>query len=271
MKKTLFLNLFCRFCIALAAPQRKRRLPQTFTRLSSEHHLIRGEILAFIHIQEKTWTLWFDIVPSGAIDSCISDRLQQGFHPIRKIETTIIKDEKETFSSRRGGRKDRFKTTTTEEKKVRTDLDISDTTVYELVISGDINIMSDDPSYGNMDVHFCSLLRDSYRKFSVQPDELDESRDVVSEIKCFLVNQSTKERTLVRSYELTATKAEVEAFRYVEPEVEPEPENTLDEKIDIVIPDNHIKRPPVQPKTKRSNPAAFARLTQLNKAPRKSK
>ena len=78
------------------------------------------------------------------------------------------------------------------------------------------------------------------------------------------------ERNLVRTFNIEITKSEVEQYFYVEPEPEPEPEPEED-KENILI-EEPIRLPcPIIPKPKRSNPATFARLTQLNRIPRKSK
>ena len=56
----------------MARPQRKKRLKEAFASIAAEEKVIRGEILPFIYLAEKCWTLWFDIVPNNRRDETIA-------------------------------------------------------------------------------------------------------------------------------------------------------------------------------------------------------
>ena len=50
---TSSVNVYFRFCIALAKPSRRKRLKEAFKHIDREQRVKRGDVLPFIHLQEK--------------------------------------------------------------------------------------------------------------------------------------------------------------------------------------------------------------------------
>ena len=46
-----------RFCIALAKPSRRKRLKEAFKHIDREQRVKRGDVVPFIHLQEKVSSL----------------------------------------------------------------------------------------------------------------------------------------------------------------------------------------------------------------------
>lgn len=159
---------FTRFCVALAMSKRRKRLKGTFKHIQRELHVTRGEIIPFLHLEEKTWTLLFDCVPNDHKEEIINKRLGQGF---RKIEQMILVVEEEEKRTRR-----HMRARKPEDKRTleRTDLDLVPGLVYDLEIGGDLQICDDDVGKFFTGLHYHERLSDNYRKFAVKPRDYME-------------------------------------------------------------------------------------------------
>ena len=240
--------------------------------------MTRGEIVPFIHIQERLWTLWFDIVPWSRIGPTIDKRMEQGFRRITKMYLPQIQDAEESrpIMSRRSWRS---KLAKQEEEKLpeRDDLDLANGGYFELEIGGDIRVSDDDPGRSNLELRFNDRLPDNYRRFFVEPVQQNEGRILTGFLKCYLPDPEKEEKKCVRSFDFDVGPETVAAYMYREPEPEPEPEQPepTEPEIEVKPETPPAPAPAPEPKcvqpAKQSNNASFARLTKPSRPPKQCK
>lgn len=223
-------GFYYRYCVALARPHRKKRLKEAINHIEHENKVVRGEILSFIHIQEKTWTLWFECVRNEKITEVLDKRQDQGFRRIRVTEKPVEPE------AEGGGfhRSWRSRPKPKEEKVERTDLDLINGGKFDLEVGGGVKISEEDSGKAFMGIHYHEILPENYRKFLVEPchPQKGNYKPISCSLKCFnesLDDEGQLVRKCVRTYETEIEEEAVEAYFYVEPEPEPQEETKKDE------------------------------------------
>ncbi len=269
---------FFSYCVALATPNRKRRLLECFAHMEREKSAIRGEILPFIHIQEKTWTLWIECVPNERVNKVLDKRQKEGFLRIRKTDLPIMTDtpkKVEPVAIRKTSKSRPSPKVVVEGAKERVGIDLVSGSAFDIEICGDIKLSEEDPGHVNLRLQYHSRVPENYRRFIVEPVPMEDdfSRVCTGFIKCYASGPSG-ERFCVRHFDFDIETSAVRAYLHVEPEAEPEPEadvepeaEALEEKIEVPV----SPPSPKQVKGSRPNTASFVRLTTLTKPPRISK
>ena len=269
-KNDLMMIPFYRYCIAVIKATKKRKLLDLMQNLEKGNDTLRGQIIPFIHIQEKYWLLWFDCVRNEEETAIITKRQNEGFRRIYKndlIIETEPEDDKPVITRRSW--RSRQKQEAKKPEMIRADLDISDGCSFDLDIGGDLLISDEDTGRDFTGLHFFEHLPGNYRKFVVQPKANVDSAKIA--LRCFTENPDTSLRTCVRTYEYDVSPEDVKAYFYVEPEPEPEPEVTPEPEPEIVEPVPVVVTPATQDKFVFPQSESFVRLTALTKPPRKSK
>ncbi len=236
---------------------------------------MRGDIVPFIHISDKSWTLWFDCVPTGQIEEIVNKRLSQGF---RRIEQTQVieedpDDSKPMFRSRTW--RSRQKQTDEKKKSERTDLALVEGKMYQIEIGGDVIVCDDDLGRHNLGLQFHDKLPDNYRRFAVEPHPPEEGKMCTGIIKVFADEGRTEEGgsgTLRcwRTFDYDVDPNAVKAYMYVEPEPEPRPVTNHVQEVVITAPEP-IRLPPKKPEKPKPtlSEETFLRLITPIKPPRK--
>ena len=230
-----------RYCVALANPQRRKRLKEAFKHIEHENRVSRGHLVAFLHVQEKAWTLWVECAPNDRQEQTVEKRLKQGFRRVTLSETPKVEDEKPAF--RRSWRSRANKPKEEQEPK-RTDLDLVNGDMFDLEVSGDLRVAEEDTGKHFMGLHFHERLPENYRKFLIEPITIQEGEyeSVSGVLSCYVDSKdgdSQQVRKCVRTFELSMDAEEVRDYFWVEPEPEPEPEPVRKEEVSISALTNH--------------------------------
>ena len=234
--------------------------------------MLRGEILPFIFIQEKEWTLWFECVPLGKVDATIAKREKDGFRSVGQstLPLTILKEAEDKTPSRRNWRT-KSKLVDTSKSDNKKDLDLVSGMAIELEIGGDLAVCEDDSSRNYLYLHFHEKLQENYRKFLVEPKPITAQSIVTGMMKCF-IQEEDEDRRCIRAYDFDMDRESVAAYFYVEPEPQPEPEPVPKEP-EII--EEKPETPPAKmepvPVAKRPQTASFVRLTTATKPARQGK
>ena len=251
-----------RYCVAMSKPKRKRRLVNAFKHLQEEEDSTRGQILAFIHIQEKLWTLWVEICKDEDVKKCIEKREDQGFRMVLKVAVPVV-EEKQPF--RHSWRNKKAEPAV--EKPKRDGVDLLEGQVFQFDLSGDVKLCSESSANTFLGVHYHDRLSENYKRIFVEPgDNPEESyKDISGKLNIYTTVESKEKRECIQSFEVWASAEEVEKYFYVRPptpEPEPEPE---------VEPEPVVEETPVTPRIPSSRPptASFLRLITPMKPPRK--
>lgn len=255
--------------MALAKPERRRRMPNIFKLLQDDGDTKRGQIVSFLHIQEKLWTMWIECVPNESLDKCIKKREGQGFRKVESVPIPEVIPENRPF--RRQSRQSN-KQKVDQQKPKRDDVDLIEGMLFQLDLNGEITMCSDDASGSYKQIHYHSKLDENYRRFFVQPIQPDEEgkyKSLNSVLNVNIVDKNGENTQCVKSFRLEVSEQEVTDFFYEppptpEPEPEPEPEQEPEPVVETEAPTPKIS-------TSRLPSASFLRLITPMKPPRKSK
>ena len=254
--------------MAIAAPNRKRRLRESFRHVEGCANKFRCDIIPFIHLSEKHWTLWVDFVPLHRVDETVSNRMRQGFKRFSQSVSLVSQLHKDDGGSVSTRRTNRPKSAILNDALMaeRNDIDVSNGEFLNMEIDGDIAVCREDNETVDMSLIYHDKLPSNYRQFSVEPllSSEDKSRPSVRIVVY-------RDALRLRTFEFDLKPDTIKAFRSVElvtPPVEP-----VVEKVDE---DNKVSdNQPVTPRVTnvvqyvaRPPTASFLRLIKLTKPPR---
>ena len=201
-------SLCSRYCVALCRPQRRKRMKETFRHIHEEELVVRGEILVFVHVAEKLWTMCVEMAPSGHTPRVVETRERQGYRHIAKsFAPPPVVESTTSFSSRRVFRQQQR---VEPPKKVeRTDLNLVSGRVFELQLTGDVQIGSDDPGRFNTGLRYEERLAKNYRHFIIEPTSIEKCCPLKAQLRCYVTGAegATCVRTFDLDFELEAVKA----------------------------------------------------------------
>ena len=247
--------------MALAAPQRRKRLVNTFRFIHKEDQSIRGQVLPFVHIQEKLWTLFVEVTPNDKVDEVIARRQEEGFQLAERVEVIpeVIEDKLPPRL---------HKTKPPEPKPERADLDLTQGRVFNIELTGDILLNTETNPNVHKGLYYHHLLDENYRKFFIEPKLVSEYVDVTATLKINAIypDNNLMQPQCLRSFDINVGAEKVENFFYEPPPTptpEPEPAVVLDTSEENVSAPETIEPTPVPSKPSCSRPptASFLRLT----------
>ena len=276
-------------------------MKETFRHIQDDERAIRGEILVFVHVEEKLWNLYVEAVPRDHIAAVVIARENEGLQHVTKsfiaIQPDVVESTVRDQMSRRNStwRQRHSSMSNDQPKKVeREDIDLVSGRVFELQLGGDVRMCGDGAA--NTGLRFDERLPESGRHFSVEPTSKDECRPLVAQLRCFAppvdgVGTTSCVRTFDIEFDLEAVKAYLD---WEDEEITPEVPTTsillTAEPIippRIVIDNNHVHvkvvtTPRPEPQHKRNSSVyisdhekqirnravTFARLTKAMKPPR---
>ena len=251
--------------MALARPQRIRRLKEAFKHMTDDSCTTRGQLLSFIHIQEKLWTLWFECVPTERMEAVVTKRRSQGFIQCKKTE--IVEEEDDDKPAFR--KNWRLRSKPGPKKPQRTDLDFLNGQCFDLCISGDIIISEEDSGKKNTSLYFLDRLPENYRKFLIEPGKFEDGQVALCNLKIVTADTENEGKTkTVAAYSYEVDAAAVKAYHYVEPEPEPEPPTPTPTPEVEVKPETPPPPPTIKKDVTNSFSTSFMRLIKPTKPPR---
>ncbi|ELT97503.1 hypothetical protein CAPTEDRAFT_221462 [Capitella teleta] len=259
-----------KYCVALAKPGRRKRLKEAFKHLEAENCVVRGDVVAFLHLQEKLWTLWMECIPIERLAAVTEKRLKQGFVKVRVTEDYLQQEDASKPVFRQTWRSRRKQPVETEEKKVkRKDLDFVNGKVFNVDVSGDVVVCNEDSQRSSVDLQYHERLPENFRRFNVEPKPIGDGRIVTVFLKVSTEDQKEKKKVLCRTFEFDVESEKVNAYFYEPPE---QPEIELLREAEPEIPEEPKRAtppPPPEPKIqKKQSTSSFARLTALTRPPR---
>lgn len=254
--------------MALAKPQRIKRLREAFKHMNDDSNVTRGELLPFIHLQEKLWTLWFECIPTERKEAIMTKRRSQGFVACTKVD--LVDEDDDDVPSFRKHWKSRQKQGP--KKPQRNDMDLKNGQSFELHISGDVMISEEDPGTKNSMLYFLDRLPENYRKFLIEPTVKEEGKSAIGNLKALVPDPDNEGKMkAVVAYSFEVNVADVAAYHYVEPEPEPEPPAPTPTPEVEEKPETPPPPQPVKKDVPNSFSTSFLRLIKPTKPPRQRK
>ncbi len=165
-----------------------------------------------------------DVVPVSDREETIYNRTQQGFRQITQHEVVPEPENPNKIVIRRNWRSRRAPPQPEEKTEKRDDVDLINGSYLDLELSGDVEITEEDPGRGFLAIHYHSRLKQSYRKFHIQPNKPElvyTKQSAIGLLKVLRIDENTGNRTCLRTFDIEIESDAVEQFYHVEPEPEP--------------------------------------------------
>lgn len=263
------------YCVAIAAPDRKRRLREAFQHVDASSNKTRCELVPFLYMLDKQWTVWLDIIPAHRLEDVTANRLRQGFKQLTQtvtVVTQLYKDEE----GRVNARKSRGNKSFMNEMDTANGVDIVNGEILAAEIDGDVSVCRGDEDTGgvpaaapDMSLVYHDKLPENYRQWNVAPLSSSDGMPKPS-LKVVILRDAIR----LRTYKFELSPEAVRAYHYVEPvEQPPEP---VKESVSNDRDDTADRRPVTAPARTTSSivrppTASFLRLCKLTKPPREGK
>ncbi|KAK3107162.1 hypothetical protein FSP39_008363 [Pinctada imbricata] len=254
-----------RFCVMLAKPDRRKRLLAAAPALEGRADKERGEVIAFVALQEKFWFMVLECFPESKVEARKKEMIGKGFVAMTK-ELVKQDDPMEKNYFRR-----QPKTATTNNRGPPPGFEIFDGMTWDINITDDVKASFDSDYMENKELHYFKYLPESYRKFVIEP-KTNEERAITGAINLMpigLTDKKLKENS-VFTIKLDIDEEKVKA--YFKPEFVPEEPEPKKEKpnFDILntpkLPEEKPTLPVIQ-KFKPLPPTVMERLMRTSRKP----
>lgn len=256
--------MFCRFCVMQSKPDRKKRLPPAAQVLESRNNREKGEIVAFLNLQEKFWFMVLECLPLSKLESRVKEMNEKGFkHVVKEI---VKKDEGSNFFRR----PQKFQQPT-RQLQVPPTCEINDGMKWEFAVVDDIKVSTDSNYMENRELHYFRYLPESYRQFVIEP-KTNEERAICGAINLDPVGIEDKNLRDNCTCSIQIEIDEETAKAYFKPEFVPEEPEPKKEKVNFDILNTPVfkeEKPeaPVIQKFKPLPPSVMERLMKTNRKP----
>ena len=273
---------FCcpvRYCVALAAPQRRKRLVNTFRYIQQEDNSFRGDVCAFVHLQEKLWTLFIEVIPKDKVTEVCERRADEGFRLASKVEIVHEVMIEDKFAARMRKNKPAEPTKPVD----RGTLDLTPGHAFDFELTGDVTLNPETNPNLHQGLYYHHHLDENYRKLFIEPKLNKDYTNLSGSLKIYAAstacpdNEQQHERECLRSFRIDVTAEEVENYFYEPPPPPlPEPEPMVVQIASTAEHDEPVtpSEPSLQSSSKTSSrpcTASFLRLTTPMKPMRTSR
>lgn len=253
-----------KFCVMQSKPDRKKRLPPAAQVLENRNNREKGEIVAFLNLQEKLWFLVLECMPQSKLESRVKEMSEKGFkHVVKEI---VKKDEGTNFFRR----PQKFQQPT-RQLQVPPTCEINDGMKWEFSVVDDIKVNSESNYMENRELHYFRYLPESYRQFVVEP-KTNEERAISGAINLdpLGIEDKNLKENCTCSIHIEIDEETVKA--YFKPEFVPEEPEPKKEKVNFDILNTPVFKEdkpevPVIQKFKPLPPTVMERLMRTNRKP----
>lgn len=245
-------------------PDRKKRLPPAAQVLENRNNREKGEIVAFLNLQEKLWFLVLECMPLSKLESRVKEMSEKGFkHVVKEI---VKKDEGTNFFRR----PQKFQQPT-RQLQVPPTCEINDGMKWEFSVVDDIKVNSESNYMENRELHYFRYLPESYRQFVIEP-KTNEERAISGAINLdpLGIEDKNLKENCTCSIHIEIDEETVKA--YFKPEFVPEEPEPKKEKVNFDILNTPVFKEdkpevPVIQKFKPLPPTVMERLMRTNRKP----
>lgn len=258
-----YLKFVFRFCVVKSKPDRKKRMAAAVSILEGRCEMEKGEVMAFINFQEKTWFLVLECFPKNKLDSKIAEMKEKGFRHFKK---EISKPEEPVDNKQHFRRPPPIKT---KSQNVPVEFEIFDGLKWTFNVSDDLKANLDSDYMENKDLQYYKHLPESLRKFVIEPKTTEE-RTLIGAINLTPVGINDQK---VREASTMALRIEVDeetVKAYFHEEVIPEEPEVKKEKPNLDLlrtPEIKVDKPttPFTPKFKPLPASVMERLMRTSR------
>ena len=249
----------------LSKPERRKRLLAAAPALEGRTDKERGEVIAFVALQEKFWFMVLECFPESKAESRIKEMADRGFVAMKKEfvrqEETLDKNYFRRPQPKAIGSM----------KTVPTGFEIFDGITWDFDISNDLKASFESDYMENKELHFFRYLPESYRKFVIEP-KTNEERALSGAINLTPVGVMDKKIKDNAHFVIKIDIDEEKVKAYFRPEVIPEEPEPKKEKPNFDIlntPQIKEEKPtlPVIQKFKPLPPTVMERLMRTSRKP----
>lgn len=245
-------------------PDRKKRLPPAAQVLENRNNREKGEIVAFLNLQEKLWFLVLECMPLSKLESRVKEMSEKGFkHVVKEI---VKKDEGTNFFRR----PQKFQQPT-RQLQVPPTCEINDGMKWEFSVVDDIKVNSESNYMENRELHYFRYLPESYRHFVIEP-KTNEERAISGAINLdpLGIEDKNLQENCTCSIQIEIDEETVKA--YFKPEFVPEEPEPKKEKVNFDILNTPVFKEdkpevPIIQKFKPLPPTVMERLMRTNRKP----
>lgn len=246
-------------------PDRKKRLPPAAQVLESRSNREKGEIVAFLNLQEKLWFLILECMPLSKLESRAKEMSEKGFKYVVK---DIVKREETTNVFRH--RSQKFQQPA-KQLQVSPTCEINDGMKWDFSVVDDIKVSTESNYMENRELHYFRYLPESYRQFVIEP-KTNEERAISGAINLDPVGieDNNLRDNCTCSIQINIDEETVKA--YFKPEFVPEEPEPKKEKVNFDILNTPVfkeEKPevPVIQKFKPLPPSVMERLMKTSRKP----
>lgn len=222
-----------------------------------------GQVSVFLSLKPKSWLAVLEVYPLDQAAAKLREREEQGFLAVSKVEEEKPLTVQTSFSRRPPPPREI-------RPRQMAGFELYDGLAWTVEVTNDLEVASDSDLLRNNQLQCYKFLKESYRRFELQPSTTDERelRGTLVLTPVDVTDPVLKEK-LTLTFHLDIPERTVKDYFYV-PEPEPVPEPKAKPKFDLpALPENEPKpapKPPVE-KQRTFSLSALERLTQSTRRP----
>lgn len=248
--------------MAQAKPDRKKRIISSVPVLEGRTDKEKGEIIAFLNLQEKFWFVVLDCFPESKAESRIAEMKQKGFKHVQK---QILRKEDENDNKY-------FRRPPPRQNKpnLPNGFELFDGMKWTMEVVDDIKVGFESDYMENKDLQYFKYLPESCRKFVIEPKNNEEKAI------CGAINLTPQGIEDIRMKESSTFTLKIdideETVRaYFKPEVVPEEPEPVKEKpnLDLLMNSGKQEEKPAIPFIPKFKPLPATVMERLMKTSRK--
>ncbi|XP_060067981.1 uncharacterized protein LOC132548173 [Ylistrum balloti] len=252
-----------RFCIVQTKPDRAKRVLAAVPIVEGRSDKEKGEVIAFLNIQEKLWFVVLECFPQSKTETRIKEMKDRGFKHIGK---QILR--REEVVENKGFRRSQPKQNKVKEIQ---GFELFDGMKWTMEVVEDIKVSFDSDYMENKDFQYFRHLPDSCRKFIIEPKNNDE-KAISGAINLIPLNMEGDARMKEASTFTLKIDIDEEAVKaYFRPEFVPEEPEPVKEKpnLDLLMMNTVKEEKPLIPTIPKFKPLPATVMERLMKTSRK--
>ncbi|XP_069115916.1 uncharacterized protein [Argopecten irradians] len=252
-----------RFCVVQTKPDRAKRVLAAVPIVEGRSDKEKGEVIAFLNIQEKLWFVVLECFPETKTETRIKEMKDKGFKHVGK---QILR--KEEVVENKGFRRAQPKPNKVKEIQ---GFELFDGMKWTMEVVEDIKVSFDSDYMENRDFQYFRHLPDSCRKFIIEPKNNDE-KAITGAINLVPMNMDSDAKMKEAStFSLKIDLDEETVKAYFRPEFVPEEPEPVKEKpnIDLLMMNTVKEEKPLIPVIPKFKPLPASVMERLMKTSRK--
>ncbi|XP_033758969.1 uncharacterized protein LOC117341221 isoform X2 [Pecten maximus] len=252
-----------RFCVVQTKPDRAKRVLAAVPIVEGRSDKEKGEVIAFLNIQEKLWFVVLECFPETKTETRIKEMKDRGFKHIGK---QVLR--REEVVENKGFRRSQPKHNKVKEIQ---GFELFDGMKWTMEVVEDIKVSFDSDYMENREFQYFRHLPDSCRKFIIEPKNNDE-KAISGAINLLPVNMENDAKMKEASTFFLKIELDEETVKaYFRPEFVPEEPEPVKEKpnLDLLMMNTVKEEKPLIPTIPKFKPLPATVMERLMKTSRK--